>query len=135
MTFCFLILESNGVELYTCAFHIVLTKTKKMTPLLSESNESEIFDLEPVWPYSTEGNGRRYCKLYIFLKLIDSRLRPYMFQNNLSHFNFHPCTNFTPLFQGHVGETHFGRQNIRIQHIYIDKDKVVASFYANLLLD
>ena len=106
-----------------------------MTPFLSESNESEIFDLEPVWPYSTEGNGRRYCKLYIFLKLIDSRLRPYMFQNNLSHFNFHPCTNFTPLFQGHVGETHFGRQNIRIQHIYIDKDKVVASFYVNLLLD
>ena len=47
-TFCFLILESNGVELYTCEFHVVLTKAKKMTPLLSESNESEIFDREPV---------------------------------------------------------------------------------------
>ena len=88
-----------------------------MTPFLDESNEFENVDLEPVWPYNTEDQGHRYSKLYIFLKLMSSRLRQYMFQNNLIEFEFYPCTNFTPLFQGHVSTIHFGRQNIRIQHI------------------
>ena len=48
-----------------------------MTPFLDESNEFENVDLEPVWPYNTEDQGCRYSKLYIFLKLMSSRLRQY----------------------------------------------------------
>ena len=37
-----------------------------------------------------------------------------IFLNNLTvevEFEFYPCTNFTPLFEGHVSTIHVGRQH------------------------